>query len=206
MNLKRLSVLLAGFMFSVVIATPVFAQYGQGYEDSIFQRVFDILVGVFSLDFLDNDASKLHGFLRGIVWVGIFTVIYNLLKRVGKGMFTGSSSVVLAAVFATLSVIAIPNGMLELLAGGYSAIMAGILISVIAIFVIVVLYQVLPGLGIKGRLLLGVRIAAIVLLLFFLERASSFISGNFYVLIPLVPGLLPGPKPSGRSRRSGVRL
>ena len=195
MRIKRLSVVLFCFLLSLVFATPVFAQ--SGYADGVFQRAFDILVGVFSLDFLDGDANKTYGFLRGIVWVGIFTVIYNLLKRVGKGMFTGGSSVVLAGVFATLSVIAIPNGVLEFLADGYSAVMAAVLISILAIFVLVVLYQVLPGLGISGVLLRGVRIAFLILLLFFLERASGFVSGSFLV----VPVLLPRP-----GRRGGVRL
>ena len=205
MNVKHFSVFLLCLLFSLVLAVPVFAQYGSGYEDGVFQRAFDILVGVFSLDFLDGDAHKLYGFLRGIIWVAVFTVMYNVLKRFGKGLFTGGSSVVLGAVFATLSVIAIPNDLLEFLAEGYSAVMAAILIGALAVFVLVILYQVLPGLEIKGRLLIFIRIGLLIALLFFLERASGFIYDSFYVLVPLVPGLFPRSGRSGRqAERGGV--
>lgn len=194
-----MSVVLLGFLFSLVLATSVFAQ-----SEGVFQRVFDILIRIFSLDYLDEE-RKLLAFLRGVIWIGVFTVLYTVINRL-KGMFTGRTSTVLAGVIATLSVIGLPDRVIKSIAGGYSTLAGIVIVGILGISVWHLAYQVLPKLGIQGSLLSIGRIVALSFALFAIGFTSGLIADWVGILVPLVPGLFPRPGFSGRRNCSKVRL
>ena len=198
MRLKVLFVVLLCFIFSLALATSVFA-----YEDRVFQRVFDILSGVFSLGFLNDDAQKTYGFIRGIIWLGLFTVIYSVLKRAGTGLFAGNASLVLAGVISTISIISLPNSILDFVAVTYSGLIAAILVGIVVLSAWLLLYKMLPSYGIEGPALRVIRLVFLFFLLFIIEKATNIVP--FFVVIPLIPGLFPGSGFSGRRSRNSRR-
>ena len=183
MRLKILFVVLLCFIFSIVLATSAFAQSG---DESVFDRSFDILVSIFSLEFLQGDENRLYGFLRATVWIGVFTIMHALFGRVGTGMFTGSKSIILAGVIATMSVIAIPNKLLHFIAGSYSSFVSAVLIGILIIGMWHV-WMFLPRLGLQDRTLEIARWVLLLFLLIFIGWAANF--AFFPLFIPLVPWL-----------------
>lgn len=191
MKKKNVVILSLSLIFVLLLATSVFAR------ENIFQRTMDTLLSIFSLDFLDNDEAKLGAFLRGIIWITVFIVIFNVVNKIGAGsargtMFNRGSAIVLAGVFATLTSIFLPPGFLIALGEGYSTVMAAILIGILAIFVLVITYQVLPGLGLTGRVLAAVRIAFLLVLLSLLDLITGYVTDNFSVVTPFIPSLMSG--------------
>lgn len=180
-NKKILLLLFIAFVMFLSFSAVVAAQ-----RESIWKRTSNTLLSIASLDFLDNNAEKLGAFMRIMVWIVVFTVVWTALRRLGGGagagagtFFTGGASIALAMVFATVGSIFISPELLIGIGESYSTIVAGVLVAFLAIGVLVILYGVLPGMGLHGRMLALTRILFLVLLIYILDNISGWVSGKF---------------------------
>lgn len=180
MKRKLLLLLAIGVVLFLSLSATVAAQ-----RENIWERTANTLISVAKLDFLDNDAEKLGAFVRILVWIVVFTVVWTALRRLGggagagAGMFTGGASIAIALVFATISTVFISPELLIGIGAGYSTLVAAVLIGFLAIGLLVILYNVLPSMGLQGRLLAFTRILFLVLLLYILDNISGFVEGKF---------------------------
>ena len=172
--------LIAAVMFLSLSAT-VAAQ-----RENVWERTANTLISIAKLDFLDNDAEKLAGFMRIMVWIVVFTVVWTALRRVGggaagAGMFAGGASMAIAMVFATVGSIFISPELLIGIGESYSTVVAAALVGFLAIGLLAFLYGGLPTMVPPGRILAITRLVFIILLLYILDHISGFVEGKFTV-------------------------
>ncbi len=181
-NQKKVLLLLVVFTFMFIFMSASVAA-----KESIWKRTSDTLLNIAQLDFLDNDADKLAAFMRIMIWIVVFTVVWTALKRLGGGgapggprLFAGGAAVALGIVLATISTIFISPEFLIGIGEAYSTVTAAVLVGFLIIGILAILYGVLPGVmpG-GGRLLAFTRIAFILIILFILDMFSGFVSGKF---------------------------
>ncbi|MBI2176462.1 hypothetical protein HYU40_03920 [Candidatus Woesearchaeota archaeon] len=173
-----LLVVIAAVMFLSLSAT-VAAQ-----RENFWKRTSDSLLSIAQLNFLDNDAAKLAGFMRIMVWIVVFTVVWTALRRLGggaagAGMFAGGASMAIAMVFATVGSIFISPQLLIGIGESYSTVVAAALVGFLAIGLLAFLYGGLPTMVPPGRILALTRLVFIILLLYILDHISGFVADKF---------------------------
>lgn len=157
-------------------------------RESIWKRTADTMLSIAKLDFLDNDATKLASFMRIMVWIVVFTVVWTALRRLGGGaaagggtLFTGGASMAIALVFATVGSIFISPQLLIGIGESYSTVVAAALVGFLAIGLLAFLYGGLPTMVPPGRILALTRLVFIILLIYILDHISGFVEGKFTV-------------------------
>lgn len=155
-------------------------------RENIWKRTADTLISIAKLDFLDNDAVKLAAFMRIMVWIVVFTVVWTALRRLGGGaaagggtLFAGGASMAIAIVFATVGSIFISPELLIGIGESYSTVVAAALVGFLAIGLLAFLYGGLPTMVPPGRILAITRFVFIILLLYILDHISGFVEGKF---------------------------
>lgn len=155
-------------------------------RESIWERTADTMLSIAKLDFLDNDAAKLASFMRIMVWIVVFTVVWTALRRLGGGaaagggtLFAGGASMAIAMVFATVGSIFISPQLLIGIGESYSTVVAAALVGFLAIGLLAFLYGGLPTMVPPGRILAITRLVFIILLLYILDHISGFVEGKF---------------------------
>ncbi len=177
---KVLVLLLVIFVMFLSFSATVAAQ-----RESVWKRTSDSLLSIAQLDFLDNDAAKLASFMRIMVWIVVFTVVWTALKRLGGGaaaggtFFAGGASIAIAIVFATIGSIFISPDLLIGIGEAYSTVVAAAFVLILAIGILAFMYGGLPTMVPHGRVLAVTRIALIIILLYILDHISGFVEGKF---------------------------
>lgn len=173
-------------LFLIVLVTFLSLSAAVAARENIWKRTADTLISIAKLDFLNNDVEKLGAFMRIMVWIVVFTVVWTALRRLGGGaaagggtLFAGGASMAIAMVFATVGSIFISPELLIAIGEGYSTVVAAVLIGFLAIGVLVILYSVLPGMGLTGRMLAFTRILFLLLLFYILDNISNWVEGKF---------------------------
>ncbi len=177
LNKKQLLLLL---FFSLLFVQTVAAR------ENIFERTADTLLSIAKLDFLDNDTDKLAAFMRIMVWIVVFTVVWTALRRLGGGaaagggtLFAGGASMAIAMVFATVGSVFISPELLIGIGESYSTVVAAALVGFLAIGLLAFLYGGLPTMVPPGRILAITRLVFIILLLYILDNISGSVEGKF---------------------------
>lgn len=179
-NKKALILFLIVLVAFLSLSATVAAQ-----RENFWKKTSNTLLSVAKLDFLDNDAAKLASFMRIMVWIVVFTVVWTALRRLGGGagagggMFAGGASMAIAMVFATVGSIFISPDLLIGIGESYSTVVAAALVGFLAIGLLAFLYGGLPTMVPPGRILALTRLVFIILLLYILDHISGFVEGKF---------------------------
>lgn len=180
-NKKALVLLLIVLVMFLSLSATVAAQ-----RENIWERTANTLISISKLDFLDNDAVKLAAFMRIMVWIVVFTVVWTALRRLGGGaaagggtLFAGGASMAIAMVFATVGSMFISPSLLIGIGESYSTVVAAALVGFLAIGLLAFLYGGLPTMVPPGRILAITRLVFIILLLYILDHISGFVERKF---------------------------
>ena len=177
-NKKVLILFLIVLVMFLSLSATVAAQ-----RENIWKRTSNTLLSIAQLNFLDNDAAKLASFMRIMVWIVVFTVVWTALRRLGGGagptMFTGGAAMAIAMVFATVGSIFISPDLLIGIGESYSTVVAAAMVGFLAIGLLAFLYGGLPTMVPPGRILAITRLVFIILLLYILDHISGFVEGKF---------------------------
>lgn len=175
---KVLVLLLVILVMFLSLSATVAAQ-----RESFLKRTSDSLLSIAQLNFLDNDAAKLASFMRIMVWIVVFTVVWTALRRLGGGaqgtFFASGASMAIAMVFATVGSIFISPDLLIGIGESYSTVVAAALVGFLAIGLLAFLYGGLPTMVPHGRILAITRLVFIILLWYILDNISGFVEGKF---------------------------
>ncbi len=93
-----------------------------------FQDVVDKVIWVGQLNFLGDDGESFIGFIRILVAILVFAIIFELLNFIeilGK-----NTAIVIAAIIAIISAMFIPGEILASIGAAYGAVVAFVLIGI----------------------------------------------------------------------------
>ena len=86
-----------------------------------FQIALDWIIGIFKLDFLDNNAEAYGAIVRFCLWLITFAIVYEILSKFQY--FSGKTSKIIGLCFATIAAVFIPVNMLLTIGGIWAAFM-----------------------------------------------------------------------------------
>jgi hypothetical protein len=183
---KKILFTIAFCTFLLIALSPVvFA-----VQQSILARAGNAVLDFATLKFLNNNQDKLAAFMRILVWILVFTVIYAVVGRLnntggmagagGAAFFTRSMGITLAAVIATISSVFISPEILLGLGEAYGTIVAAIFVGGFTLAVWWALYRFFPNnLHMEGRMLYFCRVIVLILLILILENITGWVSNGF---------------------------
>ena len=86
-----------------------------------FQMALDWIIGIFKLDWLDNNAEAYGAIVRFCLWLITFAIVYEILSKFQY--FSGKTSKIIGLCFATIAAVFIPVNMLLTIGGIWAAFM-----------------------------------------------------------------------------------
>ena len=86
-----------------------------------FQIAIDWIIGIFKLDFLDNNAEAYGAIVRFCLWLITFAIVYEILSKFQY--FSAKTSKIIGLCFATIAAVFIPVNMLLTIGGIWAAFM-----------------------------------------------------------------------------------
>ncbi len=153
----------------VLLARTVFAQS--------FDGPLDVLVEIFSLDFLDADFdTRIAAVGRFLIWLIVFTIVYEILRKlpIGKTTASNRASGVIAFAVAGITAIGIPNSVIVVIVTAYGGFLAWLLFVLLILIVLILNYRVITPNAFGNCLAHLMRFLNLLLLLWI----SSMISGT----------------------------
>ena len=193
MGIKNL--LFFAFVCLLLIASADSASaFGHDDDRNVFQRAFDMILGIFSLDFLKDEQGEIQGwamfaFVKIILGIIVFAVLYNVALKVIPTTRKGIPLVV-ALGFALITTLFIPDGMIKYLIIAYTTVLVALLFGGLLLFVFVISWQYLPE-YLEGPALTIARILVVFLLIIILTVIISAFSVSDNIFFPFFPRFVP---------------
>lgn len=177
-NIILASVVLLGLILSVSFVSA--AVSGPSAMGDILNNIFGWIAQFFTLGFLRGE--NLIGFLRFLLWLTVFMILYGAGRVVFGRMYTGDNqhgtvnrnAGILAAVIATVTIIFIPNDLLTTLWESYAVIMIFLLLLVPVAGVFWFIYPGIGSLTDNRRAVAVIRIIGLLLIWAILAKVSQY--------------------------------
>ena len=161
----KLFALLGTFIAVLMPKVWAFQPSGIGALD----RVIEIIAGIFNVTILGNDVVQV-GFLRFLLFVALFAVMYKALNGVSK-VFDAKTAKIVALVFAIIGVFLMPRNWLLATGGTITFVVSSLVFVLIFWGLSYVAVAVLK----KGWLFNGMGLILLFLLLMMLGQWSTMV-------------------------------
>lgn len=146
----------------LLLGSMLLVSCGTDRDDSEIGGIFDDIIDIGRLEFLGfYDDNALVGFMRILVGILVFAVLFELARLVGMSRNIG---ITVAIIFAIMSVIFIPGSILAGIGAAYATLVAFVLIGIPVLGGGYALYRI-PS---SNRGLIFLKMGIIVLLLWIL--------------------------------------